>query len=67
MRVIKNREYNSYFNEATGEYLRTGILENGKDTGIDPFMAEFPELLDVGIMGHCIHGTKLQEYHYPGQ
>ena len=58
MRVIKNRKYNSYFNEVTGEYLRTGILENGKDTGVDPFMAEFPELLDVGIMGHCIHGTK---------
>ncbi|MBQ9518774.1 MAG: SPASM domain-containing protein, partial [Firmicutes bacterium] len=38
-------------------YIRTGILdENGKDTGKDPFMAEFPHLIDVGIMGHCIHG-----------
>ena len=24
----------------------------------DPFMAPFPELLDVGIMGHCIHGKR---------
>lgn len=38
-------------------YIRTGILdENGNDTGIDPFMASYPHLIDVGIMGHCIHG-----------
>ena len=38
-------------------YIRTGILDkNGKDTGIDPFMASFPHLIDVGIMGHCVHG-----------
>lgn len=37
--------------------MRTGILdENGKDTGVDPFMASYPHLIDVGIMGHCIHG-----------
>ena len=37
--------------------MRTGILdENGKDTGVDPFMASFPHLIDVGVMGHCIHG-----------
>ena len=37
--------------------MRTGILdENGKDTGVDPFMSSFPHLIDVGIMGHCIHG-----------
>lgn len=56
MHVIQGKNYISYFNDATGEYLRTGILENGVDTGKDPFMAEFPELLDVGIMGHCTHG-----------
>lgn len=48
--------YISMFDERSGMYLRTGILEDGKDTGIDPFMADFPELLDVGIMGSCIHG-----------
>lgn len=46
----------SMFNPNTGTYVRTGILENGRDTGVDPFMASFPHLIDVGIMGHCIHG-----------
>ena len=49
--------FNSFFNPRTGEYLRTGILdEDEKDTGIDAFMSSFPHLLDVGIMGHCSHG-----------
>ena len=47
----------SMFNPKTGAYVRTGILnEQGRDTGVDPFMASFPHLIDVGIMGHCIHG-----------
>ena len=57
--IIKDKKYNfiSAFDTKTGAYIRTGILdENGKDTGKDPFMAEFPHLIDVGIMGHCIHG-----------
>ncbi len=37
--------------------MRSGIFDaDGKDTGVDPFMASFPHLIDVGIMGHCIHG-----------
>lgn len=56
MKIRKDRDFISCFNEKTGEYIRSGIIENGKDTGRDPFMASFPELLDVGIMGHCIHG-----------
>lgn len=45
------------FNPKTGAYVRTGVLnEYGLDTGLDPFMASFPHLIDVGIMGHCIHG-----------
>jgi radical SAM protein with 4Fe4S-binding SPASM domain len=45
------------FDTETGTYIRTGILdENGTDTGVDPFMASYPHLIDVGIMGHCIHG-----------
>ena len=55
-KIKKDKNFVSFFNQATGFYFRTGILEDGKDTGIDPFMASFPELLDVGIMGHCIHG-----------
>lgn len=42
------------FNPQNGFYLRTGVLEkNGRDTGIDPFMRNYPSLLDIGIMGHC--------------
>jgi radical SAM protein with 4Fe4S-binding SPASM domain len=49
--------FRSHFNRETGEYLRTGLLdENGMDTGEDPFSASFPHLLDVGIMGSCGHG-----------
>ena len=56
MLIRKDHNFISCFNENTGEYIRSGIIENGKDTGVEPFMASFPELLDVGIMGHCIHG-----------
>ena len=53
----KKYRFISAFNTETGAYMRMGILdENGKDTGVDPFMASFPHLIDVGIMGHCIHG-----------
>ena len=46
-----------FFDNETGFYLRTGVLdETGKDTGVDPFMGSFPHLIDVGVMGHCIHG-----------
>ena len=44
------------FDDETGVYVRSGIIENGRDTGADPFMASFPHLIDVGVMGHCIHG-----------
>lgn len=57
--IIKDKKYHfaSAFDTETGAYVRTGILdEHGKDTGIDPFMASFPHLIDVGVMGHCIHG-----------
>lgn len=56
MRIRKEKDFVSMFDEKTGKYVRTGIIKNGKDTGIDPFMSSFPELLDVGIMGHCEHG-----------
>ena len=53
----KKYNYKYVFDTKTGFYMRTGILdENGKDTGTDPFMSSFPHLIDVGIMGHCIHG-----------
>lgn len=57
--LIHDKKYNfKYaFDTKTGGYVRTGILDDeGKDTGVDPFMGSFPHLIDVGIMGHCIHG-----------
>lgn len=57
--IIEDKKYHFKFafDTETGAYVRTGILdENGMDTGIDPFMASYPHLIDVGIMGHCIHG-----------
>ena len=58
--IIKDSKYRfvSAFDSETGFYIRTGILdEQGEDTGVDPFMASFPHLIDVGVMGHCIHGN----------
>jgi len=52
----KTNNFISLFNPTTGFYLRTGIIREGQDTGEDPFMCSFPELIDVGIMGHCKHG-----------
>lgn len=53
----KKYRFRSAFDTKTGAYVRTGVLdENGRDTGVDPFMASYPHLIDVGIMGHCIHG-----------
>lgn len=50
-------QFKTAFNSNTGAYVRTGILdEKGKDTGVDPFMSSYPHLIDVGIMGHCVHG-----------
>lgn len=56
MRWRKEKDFMTFFDERTGMYIRTGIMQDGKDTGTDPFMASFPELLDIGIMGHCKHG-----------
>lgn len=72
MRIFRydNRyRFYSIFDTKRGGYYRSGILQEETicretdpfctkaiDTGIDPFQASFPELLDIGIMGHCIHG-----------
>lgn len=55
-KVDRQNKFISMFNTDTGEYMRTGIIKDGKDTGEDPFMTSFPELLDIGIMGHCENG-----------
>ena len=55
-RVDQKYSFISVFDDENGAYVRTGIIEHGRDTGKDPFMASFPHLIDVGIMGHCAHG-----------
>lgn len=53
-KVDKKNRFVSMFDPKTGFYVRSGIMdENGKDTGVDPFMASMPELIDVGIMQKC--------------
>lgn len=56
--IMTDRKYQfvCIFDDETGAYLRTGVIKNHQDTGVDPFMASFPHLIDMGIMGHCIHG-----------
>ena len=50
-------EYISIFDSETGQGIRVKRDRiSGKLLEDDPFMADFPELLDVGIMGHCKHG-----------
>ncbi len=59
MMIIKDEKYRymSAFDPDTGRGIRSNVYDaDGKDTGLDPFMGSFPELLDIGIMGHCIHG-----------
>ena len=51
------RNYVSLFDSNTGQGMRIKRdVTTGKLLTEDPFMADFPELLDVGIMGHCKHG-----------
>lgn len=55
--VDRKYHYVSILDPQTGFSLRTNIFdEKNEDTGKDPFQASFPELLDIGIMGHCEHG-----------
>lgn len=55
-RVDRKESFVSVFDEKTGFYARSGIISNGIESCAEPFMSSFPELLDVGIMGHCVHG-----------
>lgn len=53
----RGEHFISSFHTGTGSYVRTAVLK-GEREGKDPFQADFPELIDIGIMGHCIHGKK---------
>lgn len=53
----KDMGYIYSFNYKTGYYKRTDYLDkNLLSLGCDVFAANFPHLIDVGIMGHCTHG-----------
>jgi len=54
----KKNKVVSMFDPKTGWYVRSGIIENGVDTGVDPFMTSYPQLIDVGIMGSCDSGKE---------
>ena len=54
-KIDRKNRFISAFDPDTGYYIRTGIIDKtGKDTGIDPFMSSFPELIDIGIMQTCV-------------
>lgn len=57
-KIDRKNRFVSMFDSKTGFYARSGVIdENGNDTGVDPFMTAYPELIDVGVMGHCVHGS----------
>lgn len=49
-RYFSNNDYEMFYDTNLGVEIIRGI--NGKS---DPFSLELPSLLDIGIMGHCIH------------
>ena len=61
-KIDKENKFMSKFDGNTGFYVRTGVLKYmnniESDTGIDPFMTSFPELIDVGIMETCVCSGK---------
>lgn len=57
-KIDRKNRFVSMFNPDTGFYARSGVIDkDGNDTGVDPFMTAYPELIDVGVMGHCVHGS----------
>jgi MoaA/NifB/PqqE/SkfB family radical SAM enzyme len=60
MITFYDRKYNFFelFNDKNGFLLRSNILENNIETDKLPFLRSFPELLDIGIMGHCHYATE---------
>jgi radical SAM protein with 4Fe4S-binding SPASM domain len=54
-KIDKLNKFISKFNPETGLYIRSGVIEKGVDTGVDPFMTQYPELIDIGIRGFCQH------------
>lgn len=54
----EDNHFTEMFDTNDGFYIRSGVLKDGKDTNIDPFMRNFPNLLDIGIMETCVCAHK---------
>lgn len=50
--------YRVAYQPNTGVYVRTSVLDqNLRQTSEEAFRGSYPHLLDIGIMGHCLHGA----------
>ena len=58
IKIDRKNKYIASFNPETGAYVRSGVMVDGKDSGVDPFMSSYPELIDVGIMERCVCAHK---------
>lgn len=66
--VDKPYRFISKFDTTTGFYLRSNTFDKvGLMTNDEPFMASFPELLDIGIMGRCKNAHRCKIGCYQGQ
>lgn len=58
VKIDHENKFVSQFDGNSGLYIRTGVLKDTldihSDTGVDPFMSYFPELIDIGIMNKCV-------------
>lgn len=58
----KENHFKSVFNGNTGYFVRSNVLKevDGKlvPTDKEPFMAYYPELIDIGVMGRCVCADK---------
>jgi len=66
VKVDKANRFVAKFNTENGYYVRSGVIDRGRDTGIDPFMASYPELIDIGVMGSCAHAAQCTVGCYQG-
>lgn len=59
MKILEDTRYRyiSYYDPLSGVGARSSVYDaQGKETNQEPFMGSLPDLLDIGIMGHCAHG-----------
>src|SRR5271157_6214610 len=50
LKIVKTDKYVIIFNPKTGMEVLSGINNNP-----DPFILDFPSLMDIGIMGSCLN------------